>query len=478
MVRAKEAKVIKKLRENRKWIVFILLIGILVLGNRLREFSYASVPNPGESADEYSFGWLGISLIKDKYPIAWSGIPAYAVHDFQRINVDGLYDKDPQRLPFSIDMPWFDHPPLFGLLTGGYAYIKGVRDFADASVIILRRPMLKIALVTTILTFILGWRLFGTFVGLLAALLYSVIPTTVISSRLALAENGYIPLFLGSLILAHYYLDKKKGIYWTMAAILAAVGLLFKFSAIAISISLILIALMYGGTKKKNLISTVLSTSLASLILFAVYGFYFSWDTFLSVLSYNSQRFYGAGAEIFLSAIVRSKITATKFLSDGWIVASWISSLVISAAEWKKEKGTTIVTIAIFSYLVVFLVLGSEGYGWYRFPFLPFLIIALSRLIYKLFKEPNLLLFIALALLPFGTSLHRLYGIEGFSTFVYPFRITLIFMLALFSAMLFIRKVWLKRVYQLTILAILVGLTFLAIKEIYFFNLDTWFFVT
>ena len=100
-----------------KIIVYLVLLAILVIGLNLRRFSYAQVPLPGETADEYSFGWLGISLIKDRYPIAWSGIAGYKNHDFQKINVDRLFDVDPDRPPFSIDKPWFDHPPLFGLVT-------------------------------------------------------------------------------------------------------------------------------------------------------------------------------------------------------------------------------------------------------------------------------------------------------------------------------------------------------------------------
>ena len=52
------AKIDEKIKgPNRaKILVFVLLLGILFLGNRLREFSYASVPDPGEVVDEYSFG--------------------------------------------------------------------------------------------------------------------------------------------------------------------------------------------------------------------------------------------------------------------------------------------------------------------------------------------------------------------------------------------------------------------------------------
>jgi hypothetical protein len=201
------AKIFKKV-ELKNLLIVLSLVGVLFIGNKLREYSYSEVPNPGETNDEYSFAWLGISLIQEGRPIAWSGIPGYKTTDYRRINVDGIFGGRPEKPDFPINSPWFDHPPLFGLLIGGYAYTKGVNNFEDASVIIIRRPMLKIAAVSSILVFILGWKLYGLSSGFLASLLYSTIPLIVISSRLALSENGYIPLFLLSAIFASFYFDK------------------------------------------------------------------------------------------------------------------------------------------------------------------------------------------------------------------------------------------------------------------------------
>jgi len=39
-----------------------------------------------------------------------------------------------------INYPWFDHPPLMGLLTGGWAYLKGARIFEDTTTSIIRKP--------------------------------------------------------------------------------------------------------------------------------------------------------------------------------------------------------------------------------------------------------------------------------------------------------------------------------------------------
>lgn len=471
------AKIFWQVKRNKSLISILIFLSILLLGNKLREYHYASVPLPGEVADEYSFGWLGISLIKDGYPIAWSGIDTYKNHDYQKINVDGLFDKDPHRPLFSIDKPWFDHPPLFGLMTGGYAYLKGIREFKDASVIILRRPMLKIAIITTLLLFILGTRLYGISVGLLSAFLYSIVPTTVISSRLALAENGIIPIFLGALILADIYLEKRAFVFWYGASALSAFAILFKFSGISVFIALFLIALKYGGEATKKLLTTSTLFLFFAILTIFVYAAIFDLSTFINVLVANSQRFYGAGSEIFFQAIAHSKITTERYSTDGWILMGWISLFLLSFLGWTKERPAVFLTLSVFSYLIVFLLFGSESYGWYRFPFYPFLAISIASIFKKLIDSPNLFLAISFLLLPFGTVFHRLIGIESFQNYVPFFRgfavIALLLMLKSFLTPE--RSLNLQRVF---ILACFVFVSFLSIQEILFYTVENWYFVT
>lgn len=454
---------------NRKfWVVGVILVVILIVGNRFRENNYASVPSPAETADEYSFGWLGISLIKDHYPIAWSGIGGYKNHDFQKINVDNIYTSNPGREPFSIDKPWFDHPPLMGLLVGGYAYLQGARNFVDASVILLRRPMLKIAMIVTVLIFVLATQLFGKWVGLLSAFLYSFIPTIVISSRLAIAENGYIPLFLLSLIFAFEYFKRKKRYLWILASIFSSVAILFKLSGASVSLSLVLLAFMFGGREKWKLMVYPAVGAVISFGLFALYGAYFDWNTFVNVFKANSNRFFGASSEIFYSVFSNPKIIRN--YTDGWITASLISFFIIIFKGWGENKNIKFLAIAFFSYFFVFLFWGSEAYGSYRFPFYPLTIISLGYVLYELWKKPNILLFSVLALLPLGTGIHRIVGVVGFQKLVPYFRLAV-----LGSLVAFVMPVRIQRVFIFLVFCLMV---YWAIREIYFVNIDKWYFVT
>lgn len=460
-----------------KIVKILILLAVLFLGNKLRSYSYASVPHPGEVTDEYAWGWLGLSLIINKYPESWS-LNSYKDTVYKKINVDSIYDKNPETRPFAIVKPSFDNPPIFGLITGGYAYLKGVRNFEEASVAILRRPMLKIALVSTVLIFILASRLYGYEAGFLSAILYSIIPTMVISSRLALIENGYIPLFLASLILADIYFKKKKRLFWILAVFLSSLAILFKLSAISITLTLFILALFYGKKDKKFLISSLIIGIVSAFIIFISYGALINWPVFVSTLLQNSQRFYGAGAEILLQIITQSRITTNRFLTDGWIAFGWISLMLVTFTEWRKTKGGIYLTASVLSYLIVLIIFGGESYGWYKYPLFPFLAIATARIIQKIYLSPNFLILITLALLPFGSSVHRLVGFVEFQPYAIYLKLFSILIFLLFSLSIFLKKKISLNIQRILLVIIITFLFWLSIKEIFYYTIDKWYFVT
>lgn len=475
MAGSKMAKIIRKIAKN--WLVYLLLFAIILLGNKLRTFSYAAVPHAGEVADEYAWGWLGLSLIINKYPESWS-LNSYQDMVYKKINVDFIYDKNPETKSFAIIKPSFDNPPLFGLITGGYAYLKGIRDFEQASVAILRRPMLKIALISTVLIFILASRFYGYGVGLLSAALYSVIPTMVISSRLALIENGYTPLFLAGLILADIYFKKRKKLIWILAVFLASLAILFKLSAISICLTLFILALFYGSKDKKFLTYSVVAGITFALVTFIIYGALIDWPVFVSTFLQNSQRFYGAGSEILLQIITQSRITTNRFFTDGWIAFGWISLMLVTFTEWKKTKGGVYLTVSVLTYLTILIVFGGESYGWYKYPLFPFLAIAIARIIQKIFESPNLLILITLALLPFGSSVHRLVGFVEFQKYSIFLKLFSIFVFLFFTLSIFLKKKISLKIQRILLVIVIAFLFWLSIKEIFYYTIDKWYFVT
>ena len=382
-------------------------------------------------------------------------------------------------MAFSMVKPWFDKPPLLPIFTGLYLKIKNISDYEQTGVAILRRPMLRVAIITSILIFYLSYRWFGAGVAIMSATLYNIIPTTVISSRLLLAENVYIPMFLAALVFMDIFLETKRRKYLILAALISALGMFTKLSAVAIPIALAIIALALSKSSEKLTNAfIVLLVSSVGFWLFVAYGAIVNWQVFRDVFFSQASLFYGAGSEIVYSALTSGKITSDRFFTDGWITMLWIGFLIFVYSYSSKEKRvSTMLSISVFSYLAVFLIFGSESYGWYRFPFYPFLIIGTSKLIFDLVKNPNLLVASVLFFLPFGTSVHRIYGVIGFQDFVFPLRVVTLTALVIFS-LGFLYQDRSRLLQQLIIVLFLALTVFLAVREILFYNIDNWFFIT
>ena len=460
----------------KKIVEILLLILIILIGNNARSASYATVPQPGENSDEYAYAWAGLTLLTQGKPEAWTHFPdAYKNAKKEKVNVDHIFEKNPDFPEFTIVSPWFDNPPATGLITGGYAYLKGFRSLEEVSVITIRRPMLGIAILTTALLYVFASLVFNKKTGMLAAFLYSIIPSIVISSRLALAENFMAPLFLLTAIFALLYLKSRDNKYWILACLIGSFSILFKISAVAIPLALFLIALKYGRNEKPNLLKRLFLSFSFAFIVYLLYGLVLGFDEFVQLAVQQSQRFYGASSEAFYQAFTQAKITKT--LTDGWLNMAWVSALIVSFKHFRKNRFRFINIIFIFSYLVVFLIFGSEAYGHYRIPFYPFLILSAAYVLMDVFQRPNIFLFLTLMLLPFGTTLHRLIGVMEFQKYVSLFRYGIL--CAFFTYMLFLVRpkigVWFVRLFMIMIFILTV---YLSIKEIYFFNIDKWYFAT
>ncbi|MFC1625071.1 ArnT family glycosyltransferase [Patescibacteria group bacterium] len=477
---AKTFRFLKKklahLYKSKNLITTIFLVLIIFFGNKIRENNYATVPPPGENADEYAYSWVGLSILQGKPPRAWSSFPsAYPKVDREKINVDNIYDKDSLRPDFEMVEPWFDSPPLMGIITSTYAYLKGVRTFDQASIIVTRRPMLKIAMLTTVLIFILGMLLHGKIVGLLSALIYSVSPAIVISNRLLVPENGYTPLFVLLIIMIIQYFRTRKLGYWKFACVIGVVAFFFKFSGIGLLLTLLSSTLIFTDKNRSKILKYTIIAIIMALGLYMLYGYIYNWEVFKNVFISQSNRFYGASSEAFYQAFSGSKVT--KNLTDGWLSLGWISFFIISFTSWtKKEIDSKIITVSFFSYLIIFLIMGSEAYGHYRFPFYPILVISVAKVLFDLIKTNNIPLFVTIMLLPFGTTVHRLVGVVGFQTYVPIFRIFIIFSL-LILLLGVVKKEWTKSLQKMFMVLVIVFVVWVSIKEIYFYNIDKWYFV-
>ena len=159
----------------KKLLQFGILLLIVVMALVVRKKNYAEIPVPGQSTDEYSYSWVGMSLLQTGMPIGISGFEGYKHAYSKYINVDRFYQVTGGN-PLTINYPWMDHPPLLGLITGGYAHLAGARVFEEASTYLIRRPIIIIGALSTLLVIIFCYLNFGFVTALFAGSIYATVP--------------------------------------------------------------------------------------------------------------------------------------------------------------------------------------------------------------------------------------------------------------------------------------------------------------
>lgn len=413
---------------NLKNIIFLFVVFfICILGYFLRHQNYATVPMAGESRDEYSFAWLGLSLIQRGLPIATSGLESYT-HDWKYINVDSIFHNFANPNPFPVDSSWFDHPPLFSLIPGFYSYSQGVINFADTSLSIIRRPMLYLGAFNILLIIIFGTLIFNRQIGLIAGLIYASDPLIVISSRMVQAENLLLTIFLLAIIFYFLYHKTKKYYYFWTAISLSGLATLVKLSGISVGLSLLFLSLILElKDKVKKSLVIIVGTGLITLF-FPIYGYLYNWKLFLNIFLVNSDRYFRDGLAGFYWLI--SKTNITRSFLDGWILLSWFSVFFL-LIKLSKLKKLWYIIIPLLAYLLVYFVFGSEGYGWYKFPFYPFLFLSLSWVINHFYKKDNLFFSFFTLLLAGGVMINKFFSPEKLQHFMWLFRFSSLFLIVL-----------------------------------------------
>jgi len=364
----------------RRYDNLIGLILIPILALTLRIYQYDIMPFPGETQDEYGFAWCGLTIINEPHiPTSWSWFKQ-----------DIGYTKFWNGFMYRIVSPWFNHPPLFGLVTGLSATLGGAKDLWEVDIKYIRIPSLIFALLTTILLYLLGVRLYGKHVAIISSLLYATIPIFVVGGRLAVTENMITPLLLLAILSTLKYFDTDRKLYRNLAGILGGLAGLCKVPGLFV---VLVIALLL--VQKKKFKDAAIASLLGILVfaLYPLYGWYYDWNTFIKVIGTMGDR--PAGMWIGLLSIFDIKIVAELFKS-GWVLWGWLAVAYVCS---RRDK---VIPIVIVSYLFTLIAASDMGrfYGWHLLPFYPFLALAGGVFIRDLIVRPNLLsagIFIAIA---------------------------------------------------------------------------------
>lgn len=346
----------------------LFLIAIAIMGVSLRLIDYDRLPPFGETMDEFHYAWAGLTWITTGTPRSWSWLKSYS-----NMQLNHIWGRE-----FPLVSPNLEKPPLFSLISGSWLYLLGVREIFNVRLTALRILPILLSSLSIIIIGVIGKRLFSSLTGILAALLYSVTPTIIMTNRLALSENLLTPLALFTLLLLTFQPQTNRYKIWQ--AILVGIGsglsLLTKQTGLAVLLASLTI---YAGWKNWRNLSLTLVIALIIGSLFPLLGFLYNWQLFTNLMAELRQA-YNGGLPEFLISLFRSPLIGCPgcTFTDETMLAGYI--LLFSSPWWLNSKtgnqsfNTKSLVLAFpFLYtLVLALIQTRPVHGWYLYPLFPF----------------------------------------------------------------------------------------------------------
>jgi hypothetical protein len=334
----------------------------LYLGVRLYHLDQA--PPRSQTEDEYAWTWGGMTLLQTGTPKAWSMLKAYAE---RRHNVNWRDHK------YRMVEPWLDHPPLYAMYAGGWMLVLGKREIFDVDLWQMRMGTVLLDAVGFVLLSLVLRRLLARTELLLALLFYSVIPALVLHQRLVIAENFFVPLTLGIVLLL---LQQGRRFSWWSAGgvmFLCALLPLTKLAALSISVFLVMWALISGAERERWItVGAIVLGSCLGVGAYFWYGHSIDAAVFSAVLGNQHDRFKGfAGMEVLLFEPKVVNRSIKDLLSILGCVLALASLSVPRVTPWG-------LAVLVYAASMAFFVDHTHVYGWYFMPLYPWLCTALA----------------------------------------------------------------------------------------------------
>ena len=442
----------------KKWLVYTILIVILLVGGLLRHHNLSVWPREGATFDEFAWTFQGISILNTGVPESWSPHASYT-------NKTEYFN--PQGAHFTLVTPYLEHPPLFGIVAGSFAKLRGVNTFDEVTIAKIRPLALVMGVMSIVAVFVLANAVYGNVVGLLASGVYAILPTVVIGSRLVQNENFFIPLFLFALYFAYRYIESasknKKLITFNLGLTALLCGLLPLAKMPWITASVAVLA-MFLFAKKWKAAGIVLATTGAFLGAWLIYGYSVAPVLFGSLWKLQLARYDMAFDSLFI--LFRDPITADRLLVDGWIYFGWAAMIWLCTKDFKKNLPIILGFLAYFA-VFVFAIPSEPSHGWYRYPFYPFLTIAIA-VFFKEYLNKNYLVtavsFVVIGLSMFASSWGRVLG------FSYPVFRTYLAAVAIGTLPAIFPKLADKKIFQWINHALILLILMLSIWTVLIYN--------
>lgn len=399
----------------------LILIAILILGLILRLHNYSRYPQRGASSDEYTYSFLGISLLTKGIPISWSAFPAYK--NLRHLTIKKLY--------FPIVYPYFDHPPLNGLLVGGWSLLLGEDTFEAIDLSTIRLVPIFLSIISSILIFLIGFYLYNYKTAIWAILIYSTTTIFAMNGRVVFAENLLTPLML---LTVYLFLMFKKNMTLNKTVLLGILcGLSFWTKEVGITVFLTTFYFFISERLKPKYVFTLSATSLLIIFSYALYGAYYDQELFWQIISLQSNREIGPKTLLYL---LSTPIIVNKIYLDGWYFFGLISFFL---SFWAYKSNKFILVPSLIYVLLLIFSLTEEGeMGWYMIPMFPFMALFSARLLLTSLQKNNWFVFVMLL---FVGLLHvRLLYQANFGLTAFQFRTIMLLMFVPFIFLYLIRK--------------------------------------
>ncbi len=438
---------IKKITRNH---TYLLLACILFIGIFLRAHNLSTWPREGATFDEFAWTWLGISIIKEHSPSSWSPHLAYDGHR-QHVVYKNAH--------FWIVEPYLEHPPFFGLVAGSFALLNGATNFYDVEIYKIRPLALIMGVLSILFLYLLIKEIYDEKTALLSALIYSLMPTVAVGSRLVQNENFFIPLFLLSLFLIARFIKSKKHKYFIFASIIAGILSVSKvpWLAAALSISMILFI-----NKRNREVIKLIFIVFIFFSLFILMGLLLNKEIFIDLWKLQLARYDLTFNSIY--ALFTSPFLADRHLIDGWIYFGWFAFILLLVKDFRKNHFLILSFLGYFA-VFIFAIPNESGHGWYRYPFYPFLAVSIALFIREYFNKNFMLTFFFIIFLV--TSLLQLsWGVQ----FGFSFKLFRLFLISTSISLLplfFKNKNFIKfsKLYNFLMLVFIFSLSFWSVME-------------
>ncbi|MEA2682046.1 MAG: hypothetical protein QOK05_374 [Chloroflexota bacterium] len=351
------------------------LLGTLVLALVLRFNDFTGAPPITDNGDELDWTWQGLGLITRGVPYGWSNLQVYSNAVPLRVNGE----------PFNLVHPFLDHPPLFGLLVGGAAWLQGARAFTEVTAQMIRPVPTLLSVVALWLAYLLGRRVLGAPPALVGVLLLATAPAAVVVQRQVEAESLLAPILLGALLLVP---REPEGQPRRAAAVgllvLCAVAPMVKLSGVAVAGGVAVVLLFQG---RWRLAGASLLAGMLGTAAFLGYGALFDWQLFTRVIARAETHRYGVMGVYEFIAAPSGPAGANHDLRDGWWLLGWLALLLLVVL--RAERRVELLAWPILGYAVVIMLFAEHisYFGWFRVAVYPLVYLLAGWLAWKAVTE-------------------------------------------------------------------------------------------